>query len=247
VQERLAESERRRATAERLAVIGQLAAGVAHEINNPLAYMLANLSFLREHVTAKDTSEQELSEAFSDAEVGLLRVKQIVRDLQNFARRDAKESLEECQPADAAAEALRLASVRFPTGTTVANHIPKEAPPVKMTYQRLVQVLVNLLVNAADAMEGRSPQGGPHLDLALERLPNSRLRIVVEDSGPGISDEALPYIFDPFFTTKPLGKGTGLGLALCREYVENAGGRILATNRPSGGARFLIDLNGMSR
>jgi C4-dicarboxylate-specific signal transduction histidine kinase len=244
VQERLAESERRRATSERLAVIGQLAAGVAHEINNPLTYTLANLSFLRGHAAPEDVSAQELAEAFSETEIGLLRVRQIVRDLQDFARREPKESRGECRPGEAAAEAVRLASVRFPSGTTVANHIPKEAPPVKMTYQRLVQVLVNLLVNAADAMETRPPQDGAHLDLALEALPNSRFRLVVEDSGPGIAEDVLPYIFDPFFTTKPPGKGTGLGLALCREYVESAGGHILATNRPAGGARFLIDLNG---
>jgi signal transduction histidine kinase len=243
LQEQLAESERRRAASERLAVIGQLAAGVAHEINNPLTYLLANLSVLRDRPEAPRFSAEERDEALSEVESGLLRIKQIVRDLQDFARRDGQGQDEECKVADAAAEALRLASVRFPAGTTVANHIPKEAPSVRITHQRMVQVLVNLLVNAADAMEPRASKSGAYLDLALEPLPNSRIRIVVEDSGPGITDEVLPYIFDPFFTTKPAGKGTGLGLALCREYVESAGGRIFATSRPAGGARFLIDLN----
>jgi signal transduction histidine kinase len=97
-------------------------------------------------------------------------------------------------------------------------------------------------MNAADAMEGSARAGQGEIRIAAESQPSGRLSLTIEDSGPGIPAEVLPRLFDPFFTTKPRGKGTGLGLALCREYVHQAGGTIRAENRPDGGARFTIEL-----
>jgi len=103
----------------------------------------------------------------------------------------------------------------------------------------MVQVLLNLLVNAADAVELVTPSRPAHIGVGARRVDGG-VRVVVEDNGPGFAPEVLSRLFEPFFTTKPPGKGTGLGLALCREFVSRAGGSLQAENRPEGGARFVL-------
>jgi two-component system sensor histidine kinase PhcS len=102
----------------------------------------------------------------------------------------------------------------------------------------LEQVLLNLLLNAADAIEDAKVRDG-RVAVRAE-VEGAQVRVVVEDNGPGIAEENLPMLFTSFFTTKAPGKGTGLGLALCREYVSRAGGSLQAENRPEGGARFVL-------
>ncbi|MDP1830113.1 MAG: ATP-binding protein [Archangium sp.] len=237
--EQLAASERLRAGTARLAAIGQISAGVAHEINNPLAFVSANVSFLHAAARGAGALDADVDDAFRETGAGLQRIRQIVSDLGRLSRSDgADDEAGSCAPVDAAQEALRLASVRLKLPIRVETNFSADPPAVAMSQHRLVQVLLNLLVNAADAVEHSA---APRVCLGSTRSGDV-FRITVDDSGTGIPPHILPDLFEPFFTTKPPGKGTGLGLALCRQYLEGVGGRVHAENRPEGGARFTIEL-----
>jgi C4-dicarboxylate-specific signal transduction histidine kinase len=245
--QRLAESERLRAQAERnrsemerLAVVGKLAAGVAHEVNNPLAYVKSNLGFLEEELREASPDVEELRRVLEETRQGVQRIQQIVSDLRRFSR-DTAEAEEPCAVAEAVAEAQRLASVRLRSLGEVVTEVTPALTRVRVSQRHLVQVLVNLLLNAADALEMAEPRRPARVVVRAHPAPQG-VRLEVEDNGPGIPDTVLPRLFEPFFTTKPPGKGTGLGLALCREYVARAGGTLTAENRPEGGARFTLHL-----
>ncbi len=214
------------ALSERLASIGTLAAGVAHEINTPLAYVLANLAFARERLPALDDARlpdgPALAESLSEALDGAKRVAAIVRDLQTFSRSE-EQAIRPVDLGSVASSALSLA----------ANELKHRAraivdlgglPPVLATEARLGQVLLNLVINAAHAI----PEG----DVASNEVRIGGWRdgeaIVVEvsDTGSGIPPEIRDRIWDPFFTTKPVGQGTGLGLWVCRRIVTALGGTI---------------------
>jgi two-component system, NtrC family, sensor kinase len=248
--EQLAESERRRGDAareraevERLVMVGQLAAGVAHEVNNPLAYVKANLCFLEREVedTQRPLDRDELRGVLAETQQGVLRIQQIVTDLKDFSRAgnggdEARAVLEE-----AVLEATRLASVRLRERGEVSLALDPGLPAVRLEQRRVVQVLLNLLLNAADAVELADPTCLAHITVRAWQVEEG-VRVEVDDNGPGIPQEVLSRLFEPFFTTKPPGRGTGLGLALCREYVSRAGGSLHAENRPGGGARFVLRL-----
>ncbi|RKH73971.1 sensor histidine kinase [Corallococcus aberystwythensis] len=238
---RRARVERQRAEVERLVVVGQLAAGVAHEVNNPLAYVKSNLHYLQEEWAhgAPDDLE-DVRRVLDETQQGVLRIQQIVTDLRLFSR-EAPDGAESCDVAETLAEAQRLASVRLRSLCVVERDVAPELAPARVTARHLVQVLVNLLLNAADALESASSNKPAHVMLRA-CMENGRVRVEVEDNGPGIPESALPRLFEPFFTTKPPGKGTGLGLALCRDYVARAGGTLEAENRAEGGARFILRL-----
>ncbi|HZI07101.1 MAG TPA: ATP-binding protein, partial [Archangium sp.] len=142
---------------------------------------------------------------------------------------------------DAIQEAKRLASVRLRGLGDLSLEVDPGLPRVRLGQRHLVQVLVNLLLNAADAVEEAVPPRRARIEVRARRVEGG-VRVEVEDNGTGIPREALPRLFEPFFTTKPPGKGTGLGLALCHEYVCRAGGTLTAENRPEGGARFVLTL-----
>jgi C4-dicarboxylate-specific signal transduction histidine kinase len=250
VLEQLAESERRRVRAEReraeverLVLVGQLAAGVAHEVNNPLAFVKSNLGFLQQELLCEEAvlDRAELADVLAETQQGVLRIQQIVMDLRRFSREETGESAEEGLAEDAMCEAKRLASVRLRSLGEVSLDVAPGLPPVRLGQRRLVQVLVNLLLNAADAVEMAVPARRALILLRARRVEGT-VRLEVEDNGPGLSAEVQARLFEPFFTTKPPGKGTGLGLALCREYVGRAGGTLHAENRPEGGARFVLVL-----
>ncbi len=248
VLEQLAESERRRMKAERervevdrLVLVGQLAAGVAHEVNNPLAFVKSNLSFLERELRGEGgpLDVGELRDVVAETQDGVLRIQQIVMDLRRFSR-EIDEG-DDGRAEDAIQEARRLASVRLREVGEVALDCPAELPPVRLGQRHMVQVLLNLLLNAADAVEEALPPRRARI-VVRARVVEGGVRLEVEDNGPGIRPEALGKLFEPFFTTKPPGKGTGLGLALCREYVSRAGGTLVAENRAEGGARFIIEV-----
>gem|GEM_PF-896458 len=236
---KLAEAERERGHAERLALVGRLAAGVAHEINNPLAFVNANLGFVRlEAERLPEATRTEVVLALHEAERGVERIQAIVRDLRVFARKD-REAPELCDVGEVVADAVLLAraSALVPLECTVAPGLP----PVRAVARHLSQVVLNLLVNAADALQALPP-GSPRAVHLRVSLQGKDVCVSVEDTGAGLPEGAQELIFQPFFTTKPVGKGTGLGLALSREYVERYGGRLLAENRAEGGARFTMSL-----
>lgn len=241
--ERLAALERDRAQVERLVILGQLSAAVAHELTSPLSSVIVNVDCLREELAGSGPLDPDQQAILESARTGLQRIRQISLDLRAVSREDAGEP-EACQLAEAIADAVRLASFRMRYMAKVVNQVPSDCCQVSMTQGRLVQVLLNLLINSADAMESEPdhPQGLGEIRISVERTRPDRVNIFLEDSGPGISSEVMPRLFDPFFTTKARGKGTGLGLALCRQYVEGAHGSIRAENREQGGARFVMEL-----
>lgn len=217
-------SEMRRAQAERLAMMGRLSAGVAHEINNPLAVVSSNVNAMEAHVRDTDRlPPNELDEVLNDTRSSIERMKQIVADLKTWSRDDS-DAIEPVDLPELIASTVRLARLRLPRDVKVVIDAPPALPRVAAHPRKLGQALLNLLINAADAIhDARTEQ--PQIEL-LAQLADDGVRVTVRDNGPGLSAEAREHLFEPFFTTKPPGKGTGLGLALSKEYVESFGGRL---------------------
>jgi len=238
--EQLAISERRRAQSEKLATIGQLAAGVAHEINNPLAFISSNLHYLQERPWGDaHVSPEELAEVLRETLSGVERVQQIATDLMRFSRMEAEEPAE-CSLAEVVSDAVRLARLRLKHVARVEVDVPAPLPPVLAVRRRLDQVLLNLLVNAGDALEEHRARDS--WVRVTARQQGARVLLTVEDNGPGFAPGVLPHLFEAFFTTKGPEKGTGLGLSLSREMVEQFGGTLVAENREEGGARLRLEL-----
>lgn len=229
----------RLALADRLSAMGTLAAGIAHEINNPLAYLRANLQHI--HAQASPTAHStvdadELLEAVRDCAEGVDRIASIVRDLKFFSRaEDAQLGAVDVQAAVRLAS--KMAQPMLRQGCELTLDTP-ELPLVRADHSRLTQVLLNLLINAAQAMPaGRAGQNA--ITVRAEPSGNGVL-IEVADNGEGMTPEVLRRAFDPFFTTKPQGVGTGLGLSICHGIVEGFGGTISARSTPNVGTTFRI-------
>jgi C4-dicarboxylate-specific signal transduction histidine kinase len=236
--EQLALSEHRRAQAERLASLGQLAAGVAHEINNPLYSVASNVDLLAGEAAmhCPGLSDDDTRVLLSDLRLGVGRISQIVRDLKEFSS-GGSDALQPCGVDEVIGDALRLASFKLGKAIEVRRSSDPDLPSVMVNRRKLSQVLLNLLVNAADAMaEART--GKPWVLVAAVRIGNA-VQIAVQDNGPGIAAAIAPRLFEPFVTSKPFDKGTGLGLALSREYVTSFGGT-LEVQPVACGARFAI-------
>jgi signal transduction histidine kinase/CheY-like chemotaxis protein len=224
---------------ERLASLGTLAAGVAHEINNPLAYVLANLAYVAESLETPAFGEvgDEERRALAEAIHGAERVRDVVRSLRAYSRAG------EGPPArvDVAAElrgALRLVGNTIQHRARVVEEIG-DAPPVLSRGNELGQVLVNLLVNAGQAARADAP-GGAEIVVRCFTAPDGRAAIEVSDNGVGIPAELQGRIFEPFFTTKAVGEGTGLGLSICHGIVTRLGGTIGFESEPGAGTRFTM-------
>ncbi len=218
--------------AERLAVVGQLAAGLAHEVGNPLAVLSGFVELLRDPALPEADRAQALSRMSKELD----RIHATVRHLLDFSRAPASgepegdvcEALQHVRQLLAPQERFRKVQVEWPE--------PTEPVVVPLAADALTQVLVNLLFNAADAMGG---EGRVRVGLMQE---DGKVRLEVADSGPGIPAAVLPRIFEPFFTTKPAGSGTGLGLAVCERIIAAAGGDIEAGRGPLGGAALRVTL-----
>jgi len=234
--------ERQVMQAERMASVGVLASGIAHEINNPLAYVLGNLDVLREQVQAIGTLAPTLQgapELLAEIRDGAERIARIVGGLKAFSRLDD----EQLRPLD-----LRpvLERVVILTQNEIKHRALlvtafDETPRVLGDEGRLVQVFVNLVVNAIQAMRKR---GLDQNEIRIATCTDARGRAVVDvhDNGLGIPDEIAQRIFDPFFTTKPVGEGTGLGLAVCEGIVRSHGGEISVESHPESGTTFRVAL-----
>jgi C4-dicarboxylate-specific signal transduction histidine kinase len=239
--EALAFSEHRRAQSEKLAIVGRLASGVAHEINNPLAYVGSNVNFVHtELLEARELNREELAEVLTETRVGIQHIRQIVSDLRGFARMDDAHEPTACSLADVVADSMKLASLRLKHVSFLQIDVPVDLPEIFAVRQRLVQVVLNLLINAGDVLEAH-PVPDSEVRL-IGRAEQERVVLLVEDNGPGFAPQVLPRLFEAFFTTKSPDKGTGLGLTLSRELVEQFGGTLSASNRPEGGARLRIEL-----
>jgi PAS domain S-box-containing protein len=226
---------------DRMASVGTLAAGVAHEINNPLAYITANLGFAAEELGRMATSAplREIRQAIDEARDGAERVRVIVRDLKTFSRADEQES--------GLADVKRVLESAINMSFNEIRHRAQlvrqfaDVPPVVANEGRLGQVFLNLLVNAAQAI----PEGtaaNHEIEVVLRSNENREIVVEVRDTGSGIPPEHIPRLFDPFFTTKPVGVGTGLGLAVCHGIVTGLGGEIEVQSEVGKGSVFRVRL-----
>jgi two-component system cell cycle sensor histidine kinase/response regulator CckA len=208
---------------DRMASLGTLAAGIAHEINNPLAYVTGNLEALAEALQAPTQERGELASAISDARDGAERVRKIVQGLRSFSRSEEEKRVALALPGVLEA-AIRLTSNEVRHRAQLVQALG-ETPLVVADDGRLTQVFINLLVNAAHAIpEGRSDAN--RITVRTRTDDQGRAVIEVEDTGKGISPELQARVFDPFFTTKDVGEGTGLGLSICHGIVDGLGGQI---------------------
>ncbi len=218
---------------EKLAAMGTLSAGVAHEINNPLAA----ISSLIQMMQSKNNLDEKMSENLKIISTQIQRITQVTKDMMDFARvrPAAKTSI---NINDLIEKSLRLASFdKSFQKLQIKKILAENLPQIFGDGDQLEQVFLNLLLNARDAM----PDGG---ELLIESSQNKdNLRIEFADNGIGIEAENLKKIFDPFFTTKPTGKGTGLGLAVCYGIITAHNGKIEVTNNEFGGTKFIISLS----
>ena len=219
---------------EKLATVGRLAAGVAHEVGNPLGAISGYAEVARSRLPPG--GDPQLADAVDRIASAAGRIDHTVRSLLDFAR-PATLELGPVSVQAALDAALELARVqaRF-RNVEVASRIPAGLPRVRGRDRELCQVFLNLLLNAADAMEGR---GGIAIDASEA---NGIVEITLADTGSGIASDDLPRVFDPFFSTKAPGSGSGLGLAITHSIVESFGGTIDAGNSEPRGAVFRLRL-----
>jgi PAS domain S-box-containing protein len=239
------ETERRAAEqalvdAERLTTVGEMAATLAHEISQPLQVINVACAAAADELAAE--SGKAVDTGFVDAKVARIaqqveRATRIVSELRAFVRGVASEQGAPFDPAVAVRAAIDLTAHGVSqSGGTLTMSVAAELPPVLGHVARLEQVLVNLINNACEA-------GASAIEVSVTPVQldgRDFVRVLVDDRGPGIAEDILPRLFQSFVTTKPRGKGTGLGLRICRRIVEEMGGMISATNREAGGARFEI-------
>ena len=242
---------------EKLASIGQLAAGVAHEINNPIGYVFSNLRTLAEYVqdllriidaiddaasldalrTLKQSLEygyirEDVQALLGESEEGIERVKTIIGALKDFSHID-EEDFVEADLHRGLDTTLNLVNNELKYKAEVVKEYGN-LPPVACLPSQINQVILNLLTNAAQAIDGRG-----RITLRTGR-EGERVWFEVEDSGRGIRPEHHERLFEPFFTTKPVGEGTGLGLALSYSIVQKHGGKIEVASEVSRGSRFRV-------
>ena len=226
--------------ADRMVSVGTLASGVAHEINNPLAYVCSNLAFLSEKLSSGVVPPEalpELREVVAETQEGASRVSAIVQDLKTFARSDE----ERFGPVDLhqiIEGALRLVRNDL-THRARLERALAPVPFVRGNEGRLGQVVVNLLVNAIQAFAQQDSQAN-FIRITTRALDEESVVVEVEDNGPGMDREVIERIFDPFFTTKPVGVGTGLGLAICHSIVQSMGGQIEVESTVGRGSLFRL-------
>jgi signal transduction histidine kinase len=267
---RLADAERERhllqqiAHSEKLAAIGQVAAGVAHEVNNPLSFMLSNLDSLRSYFAdlkavlnawhespeAGLALEKQLDVGTILDDIGPLldetahggrRVRAIVQELKSFSRHD-EAAMEPVDLADIARSTLLLTE-REVAGRAQLVKLLEPAPVARAPRQKLHQVVLNLVVNAMQAVEARQLEPGQrHAITIATRTVGDFVELEVSDTGCGIPEHIRTRIFEPFFTTKPVGVGTGLGLSVCALVAERSGGIIEVKSALGLGSTFTVRL-----
>jgi signal transduction histidine kinase len=228
----------RTANAERMAALGTLAAGIAHEINNPLCYVMANLQLTARQLPGvlRDTPS-ELPTLIEEAIEGAGRIASIVREIQQVSRATPDEpSIVDVR--SVVESVLRLTSHEIRHRARLTTSFA-QTPSVQIDRVRLEQVLMNLIVNAIHAIEEGRAQDN-NIGVAIGTSPDGRVEIRISDSGCGIPDPAKPRVFDPFFTTKAPGTGTGLGLAISRAIVTAAGGDITFDSMEGKGSVFSV-------
>ncbi len=250
---------------EKMASLGQLAAGVAHELNNPVGFIYGNLDILNQTIAGLarlldfydnnelpeniasgsmnikreidyEASREDLSSIIKDCRDGAQRIRDIVQNLRTFSRLDEAE-FAKTDVHEGIDSTVRLLSRYYSSGNITLIREYGELPPIDAFSGQLNQVWMNLLVNAAQAV---SAKGGEVR--IVTRVLEESVVIAIKDTGCGISSEHLNRIFDPFYTTKPVGEGTGLGLSISFGIVERHGGTIRVETRVDEGTTFTVTL-----
>ncbi|NQT74037.1 MAG: PAS domain S-box protein [Chloroflexi bacterium] len=232
--EELKKSQEQLLQSEKLAAIGQLVSGVAHELNNPLMAIYVCTELMLRYVQ-DETTKRDLHNLHADTE----RAIAIVRNLLSFARKQEPErkpiSVNECIQS---VLSLRMYELRL-DNIEVVEELDPSLPRTMADYQQLQQVFLNLLINSEQAM--KDAHDGGQVVIRTEKTIDS-LHITFADNGPGIPQYTLSRIFEPFFTTKEVGEGTGLGLSICYGIIKEHGGKIRAHGNENGGTTFAIEL-----
>ncbi|MFP4416205.1 MAG: ATP-binding protein [Chitinivibrionales bacterium] len=222
----------------RLASIGTLSSGVAHELNNPLAAIMGFSDALIFRLQNKEAVDaEELRQYLGIINSETLRCRDIVENLARFSR-DSEPQIVDIKVEDCVQSALTLISSRAQKrGMNIENRVEKDME-ARADAQKVTQVLINILSNCLDFCKE-----GCHITIEAEKELDGRfVRLKVQDTGPGISPEVLPRVFDPFFTTKEVGKGTGLGLSICHKIMEECEGDIDIFSEPGTGTQVVIDI-----
>lgn len=234
------------ARADRLASVGALAAGVAHEINNPLAYVIANLELLNEEVETAEREGtgrldiKEIQQTLSDVTEGTTRVRHIVHDLKSFARSESDDVAKPVVVHEVLDVAIDIARNEIRHRAQLVREYA-DLPPTLANEGRLTQVFLNLLVNAAHAIP-ENGRGNQRITIRTRCAEGGWIEVDIEDTGAGIPKDVVDRIFDPFFTTKPQGVGTGLGLSICHGIVTALGGEIVVESLQGSGTCFTVRL-----
>ena len=230
---------------DRMASLGILAAGVAHEINNPLSAVVGNLDLALTGLGSLESTHPEIEELsdivaeIRDAHDAGQRIRDVAKDLKLFARSD-DESLDRIDVRRVVESSLRMAQNEIRHRARLTTDL-RDVPPVAGNESRLGQVLLNLIVNAAQSItEGASADN--EIFVSAEEVPEGHVTVTVRDTGTGIPEEVMKNIFTPFFTTKPVGIGTGLGLSICHRIITEMGGTIKAESIVGSGTSFKVQL-----
>ncbi len=234
IQKELEQTQIQLLQAEKMASLGKLAAGVAHQINNPLGGIILFAGLMLEEYDLQEAAREDLNRILRDAE----RCKDTVKELLEFAR----QTRHEMRPLDINKAILRtlflLENQTLFQNIEIVRQLDDAIPPVRGDSQQLNHLFMNIILNAAQAMGGNGK-----LTVSTTRgANNQRAHIAIADTGPGIPPDVMPQIFDPFFTTKEEGEGTGIGLSLVYGIIENHGGTIRAVNQEPTGTCFFIEL-----
>jgi two-component system sensor histidine kinase HupT/HoxJ len=259
--EELKHTQQQLLQSEKMASLGKLVAGVAHELNNPISFVLGNVYAMQRYAPrlkryldavhqglSQKTLEQlrcelridhildDLAPLLAGAVEGAERTGDIVDGLKRFSASDRNENLE-FNLAEAIERAVHWVTRATPVNFRVSMEIPEEIPFVGSSGQ-IQQVIINLVQNASDATEGL-----PEPELTItSKIDETNIVINFRDNGAGISEQAMSRIFDPFYTTKPVGKGTGLGLSISYGIIERHGGQLSVRTASQGGAEFKLCL-----
>ncbi len=221
---------------EKFVVLGEMLAGVAHELNNRMAPILIYSQMLQQSVDNRDDSKR--LQIVEDSAKG---AKAILETLLTYSREEEQEK-EAVNLNQTLQSALTLTEYKVRNqGVELTVDLSPHLPPAKVNDKQLTQIFLNIINNALHAMESGS---GGKLSIESARVSDN-IRITIADSGPGVPEKIAAKIFDPFFTTKEAGKGTGLGLSISRRYVEENGGDIRIEESPLGGVAFVIEIPGM--
>ena len=225
----------------KLALVGELAAGISHEINNPVAIMVEEAGWIEDLLEEEEFQEaknlSEFKRALKQIRTQGMRCKEITHKLLSFARK-TDSRVQEVQLNELIQDMISFSGKRAKySGVVINTDIQKDLPPIKVSPSELQQVLLNLINNALDAME----KSGGALSVSAQREDDNFV-IKVSDNGPGIPKDTLSQIFDPFFTTKPGDKGTGLGLSICYGIIKKMHGEITVESAVGEGTTFHISL-----